>query len=653
MPSPCFTAPLAIAAGLMSPSLRQRLAPMLRIFTVILILSNLGRLGFLFLFSNEAARWDTKAVILSLAAGLRFDLAAFAIIFLVPLFLLSLPRLPNMLRRTAWVIILVLHFAWVAITLGDLIFYSIAHRRAAAEFFAVFASMKDLWSFLKGSALYILIGLPVGVLPFYFIYRKQSRQPHVPLGRYASLLLPVLLLFSGVIAIRGGLQGRPLNVTHAFVVGDYFWGNVTLNPVFATVKLAYTGDALPVNRALGNLPVESVRKMFAADGEVFLQGDYTFYRQSAPVADKPIKKNVVIFVMESWSAADLGWFGNEHKATPVYDSIAAESLNYTNAFALGNRSITAIPTIASSIAGMFGRPYTTSSYANNKQRGMGSIFAEQGYATYFVTGYKAGAQGFSTYMQVAGFEKIITRENLGLGLEKSDGVWGIYDHHTFSRLHEILDAETKPFVAIVPSLHPHHPYKLPADYAQKDFYKGFARAPHFNALRYSDYALGRFFERARTSRYYKNTIFIITADHTYTQNGVIAKYRIPLTFYAPGFLKPAKNATIASQLDILPTLISMLSIKTRHASMGKSIWGKAPQPWAMIDLDGSMGYLSGKTAIMVNREAALGAYDIQNDEDFSLNLLPARQGEIQPQIRQWFSYMNAVSDSISKNRIAP
>ncbi|AFM12980.1 LTA synthase family protein [Turneriella parva] len=637
----------------MSGSLRLRLAPMLRIFVVILVLSNLGRLGFLFLFSNEAVRWDTPAIVRSLAAGLRFDLAAFAIVFLLPLFVLALPRLPNAVRRSVWILILVLHFLWVAITFGDLVFYSIAHRRAAAEFVAVFASFKDFWSFLKGSALYVLIGLPVGSLPFYLMYRRQSRQAAPELGRYATLLLPVLLLFCGVIAIRGGLQGRPLNVTHAFVVGDYFWGNVTLNPVFATVKLAYTGDAMPTNRAQGDLPVEQVRKMFVAEGEKFLRDDYTFYRQSAPASAKSLKKNVVIFIMESWSAADLGWFGNERKATPVFDAIAADSLNYTNAFALGNRSITAIPTIASSIVGMFGRPYTTSSYANNKQRGMGSIFAEQGYATYFVTGYKAGAQGFSTYMQVAGFEKIITRENLGLGLDKSDGVWGIYDHHTFSRLHEILDAETKPFVAIVPSLHPHHPYKLPDDYAEKEFYKGFARAPHFNALRYSDFALGKFFERARKSRYFMNTVFIITADHTYTQNGVIAKYRIPLTFYAPGFLKPEKNATLASQLDILPTLISMLSVDTRHASMGKSLWGKATQPWAIIDLDGSMGYLSGNTAVMVNREAALGAYDIQNDEDFSRNLLPARQSEIQPQIREWFSYMNAVSDSISKNRIAP
>lgn len=636
----------------MGHSLLPRLKLFLRFLIVVVTISMTARIAFLVMFRSEAVRGDFWAVALSVIAGLRFDFAAFALFFSAILVLFSLPRLPKALRFSVWGITLLLHFVYLVLTFGDLIFYSISHRRAAAEFFALFASWKDLWAFVSGSALYIIVGIPLGTAPFYLLYRRNVRAELPRLTVLQSLILIVGLVFVSIIAIRGGLQGRPLNVTHAFVVGDYFLGNVTLNPVFAALKLAYTGDSLPQNRALGKLPLAEVRKFVASEGETFPRDEYPFFRETHP-AQQAIRKNVVVIIMESWSAADLAYFGNTLKATPNFDEIVRDSVSFSDAYALGNRSITAIPTIASSVAGMFGKPYTTSSFANNKQRGMGTIFAEQGYATYFVTGYKAGAQGFSTYMRVAGFEKIITRENLGLGADKSDGVWGIYDHYTFERLHELLEAETKPFVAVVPSLHPHHPYKLPVDYAEREYYKDIPRAPHFNALRYSDFALGKFFALARRSRYFCDTIFVITADHTYTQNGVRDKYRIPLVFYAPGMLKAEKREYLASQLDILPSLVDIMHLKTSHASMGKSLWRKTGTPWALIDLDGSMGYLRAPYGLLANRENAAGAYDMTHDPDFSKNLISEKREGIEQRVHEWFSYMNFVSESIAKNRIAP
>jgi phosphoglycerol transferase MdoB-like AlkP superfamily enzyme len=633
--------------------MRSRLRLYLRFLLTILVMSMAARLAFLTLFRAEAVRFDAGSVLISVVAGLRFDFAAFAMVFTLPLVLFSLPGSGKPFKYLLWIIVLTLHFLWFTTTVGDMVFYSISHRRSAAEFFALFASAKDFWAFIKGSAIYVIVGLPLGITPFYFLYRKEVKREREPLPVLTSAGLIGVMVLLGIIAVRGGLQGRPLNVTHAFIVGDYFLGNVTLNPVFATVKLAYTGDALPVARALGDLPLGEVRKLVAAEGETFHDEEHIFYRTTHP-RDKMLRKNVVVFIMESWSAADLGWFGNPHKATPHFDAIANHALNYKNAFAVGNRSITAIPTIASSIMSLFGKPYTTSSYANNKQRGMGSVFAEKGYATYFVTGYKAGAQGFSTYMRVAGFEKIVTRENLGLGPEKSDGVWGIYDHYTFEKLHQILSAETRPFIAVVPSLHPHHPYKLPDDYKDREYYKDITRAGHFNALRYSDFALGRFFELARRSAYFRDTVFVITADHTYTQNGVLAKYRIPLVFYAPGYLPREDREETASQLDILPTLIDMLNVDTAHSSMGKSVWSKRNgTAWAVIDLDGSMGYLAEPFAVLANREAAVAAYDMKGDPNFSSDLLGEKKPAVQERVRTWFSYMNAISDSIAKNRIAP
>lgn len=630
-----------------------RLSLYLRFALVMLAISVPCRIVFLLLFNRESGALSFGNIGLSLIHGFRFDAAAFAMVFFLPIILFSLPIRWRIYSRLTWFVALFLFFFVFAITLGDIIFYSISHRRSAAEMFAVFASLKDLWSFVSGSIIYIAVALPFGILPFYFLFRRQIRTPLPDIAWWQATLMVVVLSLLGIIAIRGGLQGRPLNVTHAFVTGDYFLGNVTLNPVFALLKLVAAGDSLPVNRALGDAPLVEIQQMVGGEKEKFLDAAYPFYRELNPTQPQ-LKKNVVIFIMESWSAKDMGAFGNANRATPNFDRVAAGGLLFTDAYALGSRSITAVPTIVSSIASMFGRAYTTSSFATNRQRGMGTIFSAQGYETIFLAGYKAGAQGFSTYMKVAGFEQIYTREKFGLTSDKSDGIWGIYDEYTFEELHKVLAKAQKPFIAVVPSLHPHHPYKLPENYAEKKYYKNIDRTDHYNALRYSDYALGKFFALAEKSPYYKNTVFIITADHTYTQEGVLNKFHVPILFYSPGFLKPAQDGRIASQLDILPSVLDLLNVHTTHSGMGKSLFTKKPLNWAMLDIDSSAGYLEPPFALIANREKPAAVYAM-SDAEFAHDLLrePGGEARFAPLIRRWYSYMNRVSDAIGDNRIAP
>lgn len=633
----------------MTEPVRQRLILSGKILLVVLASSELARLVFLVAFSPNESKGFLPAAA-AMLTGLRFDLSAFAQLFALPLVLLWLLGHFRFIYHMVWLLLLWLHFLWLAVTFGDLVFYAIAHRRSVAEFFALFSSFRDFWAFVTGSIFYIVAGLATSILLLYFLYRKEWKLRLLPLVWKHAIAAGTLLLLGTVIAVRGGLQGRPINVTNAFTSGDYFLGNAALNPVFAAIQHFYRKEDLPHN-AKGNSPLAEVRRQFALSQEKFVSDEYPFFRKHESMGKKPLRKNVVIFIMESWSAADLGYFGNHYKATPNFDRIAAAGYSFNNALAYGNRSITALPVIVSSIAMPFGRPYTTSSYAHNRQRGLGTIFREAGYATYFVTGYKAGSQGFSSYMRVAGFENIITKENLGFAA-KDEHVWGVYDHLVFMRLHEILLQEKKPFLAVVTSLHPHHPYQLPPDYAEKDFYRGFARAAHFNALRYADYALGRFFALAEKSSYFAETIFVITADHTYGQNGVFHQYHVPLVFYSPNFLPVEKRSELASQLDILPTLLSMLRITTLHAAMGKALWPKPPAEWAVADLDSSMAYFRGRYALITDRERPLALYDWKSDPIFTNNLITARPQIAEDLARQWFSYLNFVSQAIRQNRIA-
>jgi phosphoglycerol transferase MdoB-like AlkP superfamily enzyme len=207
-----------------------------------------------------------------------------------------------------------------------------------------------------------------------------------------------------------------------------------------------------------------------------------------------------------------------------------------------------------------------------------SLLREKGYSTFFVHGAKRGSMGFNALVRQTGIEQYISKEDILREGGRDDGVWGVYDEDTFLYSHRLFEAQTKPFFAVIFSLSSHTPYKLPAE--KFHFYK--QERPFYdflNSLRYSDYALSRFFDAARNAHYFSNTVFIIVGDHTEGKsvgNSLSQRFSVPCLIYAPRHLTPMRVTKTVTHVDLAPTLLDVLRSSDDHASFGQSAFINSP-----------------------------------------------------------------------------
>jgi phosphoglycerol transferase MdoB-like AlkP superfamily enzyme len=207
-----------------------------------------------------------------------------------------------------------------------------------------------------------------------------------------------------------------------------------------------------------------------------------------------------------------------------------------------------------------------------------SLLGEKGYRSFFIHGAKRGSMGFSALVRQTGIEQYISKEDILKEGGRDDGVWGIYDEDTFLYGHRLFEAQTTPFFAVIFSLSSHTPYKLPEERfhfytPEKPFYD------FLNSLRYSDYALSRFFDAARNAPYFPNTVFIIVGDHTEGKSAgssLSQRYSVPCLIYAPHYVDPMRITKTVTHVDLAPTLLDILRSSDNHASFGQSAFIRSP-----------------------------------------------------------------------------
>ena len=369
--------------------------------------------------------------------------------------LLYLATSRSALRKVAlWIAGFITYYC-LTVLIGDLAYYRQAGKHSTIELMLFYQNFVDvslmaIRDYAHIPVLYVATG--VG---FFWLWRKLVRREVAPVspltlrpgsaqvgGAFGVLRRVsgvVIFIVLNIIAFRGGVQGRPLRPADAFVHLNQAHGDFALNGVYTSFYAVFHRSGFPVVADAESIRV--VQNLIGSKGEVFPSPEMPFYRLTRP-AGEPKKKNIVFIILESWSAKRVGAYGDKTGATPFFDSLAQKSWFFTNAYATGRRSIASLPSAVSSIPTLYGSLYITSPHEQNFQRGMGAILREQGYTTMFTYAAKAGSMGFNAFARLAGFDKILTRESFPADAAH-DGVWGIYDHVTFARTIEEIDAARK------------------------------------------------------------------------------------------------------------------------------------------------------------------------------------------------------------------
>jgi phosphoglycerol transferase MdoB-like AlkP superfamily enzyme len=502
---------------------------------------------------REAGIQETALAFLN---GLRFDLSAIGLINL-PFVIFSLLPFAFTLKKRyqfflkTWFVIT--NFPFLCLNLIDIEYFKFIGRRTSNELFSITNDIQSqagqlvlhYWYFLFfGAGLLIIFwkGYPKAVFtsPMYRNYTLET----------VGLLLSIGF---SILFIRGGLGLKPLRPANAFMRNPAILGHVSLNSTFTFIKSI-------------NDPVLETRNYFPDQQAAAAALNFDPEKYAKPFR-KPRRDNVVILILESFGSEYNGIENGGKNYTPFLDSLAAHATLYRENYANGRKSIEALPSILAGLPSLMDQPYITSTFQSNKIYGIGSIVKEAGYKTSFFHGAENGTMGFNTFSKIAGFDQYFGLKEYPSAKLKTDfdGQWGILDEPYLQYFAHKLTAQQQPFLSAVFTLSSHQPYPVPEKYKGL-FPKG--ELPIHESIGYTDFALRKFFKTAAKQPWYKNTLFILTADHTQESanpdyQNELGRFKVPLILFHPSKKLPQPKAgKITQQADIPATIADYLHIPT-------------------------------------------------------------------------------------------
>lgn len=634
----------------------------LKTSVLLLVVYGLLRVGFY--LANRAYFEDVPGAEVALAFlyGLRFDVAGLILLNAPVLFLYNLPVPPVKPRWYLWMVFFLfalLNTAGALVNVFDFEYYGSVQRRtifeplASPRYMAVNIGSwaKEYPALLAGACGGVLVLL---VLFAWFLRRLQRRHEDMP-GAVRSWVCGVLVYGLAVLGARGGWQGEVMRPADAFAHSpSYAVGNMTLNSTY-TVIVGAVLPRYPTVRAMDDREAFRIAaRMVMEPSEHLIDPRYPFLRQRTP-GQEHVPLNVCVFILESWTAAAMRGPGGQ-SLTPFYDELAESGAVFTNFLATGQRSKAAVSSIVASVPDLFNRPVIGSAAELTRFRGLGDILDPLGYEVSFHFGASRGIEGFDGFTGMVGFDRYYGREDFR-GEENentSDGTWGIYDEHWYMDAARRMDDRKGPFAAVVFGLAPHDPYRLPPD---REALIGTIddETPYQRMLRYSDYALRRFFDYARTRPWFNNTVFLVTGDHTRFSppDSFYESFHVPFLIYAPGRVLPMVRDDLASHVDILPTILDLLRVRTRHASVGRSVFFQEETRYCVVQRGRRYVIFDDDFAFMHDLRSPLGLFDYRQDLKFRRDLTEQKPEIARELERKLLAYVQAVSTAVAEDRIWP
>jgi phosphoglycerol transferase MdoB-like AlkP superfamily enzyme len=578
-----------------------------------------------YLFNTESFPKVTFLSFLTIMkGGLMFDISALLYLNSAYMLLFLLPfqfKFSHWYQKSLKWLFMIGNGAGIAFNLIDMIYYRYILKRTTASMFDV-AAFDAGNSRLIGRFFYdfwyipaILIILLVLLSMLYSLVKPRPFKFRHPFVYFLSGIPVILIVFTlSIIGMRGGWRHstRPINMNNA---GAF---------VNAPEEMALVQNTpFCIFRTWGKKAFEH-KKYFASEEEL----SRIYSPVHVPDSVGPARKdNVVIIILESFSRAFVGSLNpqledpRDKSYTPFIDSLIHESLIFTNAFANGRKSIDAIPSITASIPALV-LPYVISERSGNNINSIASLLSVQGYQTAFFHGAPNGSMGFDAFTKIAGFQKYVGRNEYGNEAD-FDGIWGIWDEPFFQFFARELDKMREPFATTIFSVSSHHPYEVPEKYKGK-FSEG--RIPLNKCIRYTDHSLQKFFDTARKMPWFKNTLFVITADHTVDSDILeyytsVNYFAIPIVFYKPdGSLKGVDNG-LAEQIDIMPTILSYLNYPYPYMAFGTNLFDKKSKRFVINYIQDSYQFLYGDYAFYLTDDKLTAIYNRKEDPKLEKNLL--------------------------------
>ena len=332
------------------------------------------------------------------------------------------------------------------------------------------------------------------------------------------------------------------------------------------------------------------------------------------------KKNVVLITVESLSADFMKHYGNTNTITPFLDQLAEESLFFTNLYATGNRTVRGLEAVTLCLPPTPGESVVKRIDNKNKFT-TASIFNSKGYTSKFLYGGDAYFDNMQDFFGGNGYD-IVDKSSLKPNEISFSNIWGVCDEYMAKKAIQVMNNEAKtgkPFFNHWMTVSNHRPFTYPEG---KISISGTAKSREGGVM-YTDYALKQFFEMAKKQTWFKNTVFVIVADHCASSSGKtelpMDKYRIPAFIYAPGFIQPQKVDKLVSQIDLMPTVLGILNFNYTSKFFGQNVLQKNYKPRAFIATYQDLGYIKDDVLTIISPQKKVKQFDLIQQKNETLS----------------------------------
>jgi phosphoglycerol transferase MdoB-like AlkP superfamily enzyme len=576
-----------------------------------------NRLVFVLYFIKDFKVAGIKNTLLSFIYGLRLDFSAAAYLFTLPflVFIMQMFFRKNFYTTFLKIYTCVFLFLISLVSAGDLGIYESWGTRLNMRAISMLAYPTEAYMSMGSSPIVILIIIMIAeFIACYFLFTKilsKFSEWRLPLKLKPSLYFLVCILciafFTGTI-IRGGFQQIPVNESSAYFCAVPIANHAAINTPWY-ITHSYVSKHFSVTKnPYKYLPESQAKQRVAAEYK-------TFVDTCIPRILNTARPNIVFIQLESFTADVVKELGGDENVTPNLSHLIKNGILFSDIYASGTRTDQGI---AALLCGFPAQPLTSIAYQSDKLEHLPFLSIElhrAGYSTSFYYGGELGFGNFNAVAEFGQFEKITSLKNFSKA--NLFNKWGADDKTMLTRQRAEIQTQMQPFFSYVITLSSHEPFTVP----MKTVFTGDDVADKFkNACYFTDKALGEYFNAIKNTNWYKNTLFVLVADHGHQlpknrRFDEPAKYHIPLIFFGD-VIKPEYRGTVVtgsgSQTDVAATLLHQLNLSAAKFKWSNDLLQRNRKPFAFYTFDNGFGWVTNTDSLAYDERAKQIIYASQN-----------------------------------------
>nr|WP_232325398.1 LTA synthase family protein [Pedobacter panaciterrae] len=472
--------------------------------------------------------------------------------------------------------------------------------------------------------LLIVIGF---VLQRYVVLRKLEFKASPIWLRGIAVLILIALNF---LLIRGGLGGSPINQSMAYFSKEQVLNHAAVNTEWnlmsstIAAQMTKTNPYIYLNKELATANVKAL---------------YTPAKDTTINILNTKRPNVVLVIIESFTADLTKTLGNEDGITPNFDTLMHKGVLFSNIYSSGSRTDKGLVATLAGFPTLAAGSIVKWPEKMQKIPGISQPFFKNGYQTSFFYGGESEFDNYKAFILSHNYQKLIDRNDFKGGKVTK---WGQYDEAVFERQIEDLNKEKQPFFSTLLTLTNHEPYSLPGNYkfGQSDNIAKFKSTAH-----YTDSCINAYLNNAKKQDWYKNTLFVFIADHGHllpkNRNDIYVpqRYHVPLLFYGDVIkdeFKGRKFDDVGSQADVAATILGQLDISAKEFVWSKNLLNPYAKHFAFFSWDNGMGFIDNQQCITFDNVGKTILYNSNpKDKDLTLKTLNNAKSYLQNVYQQF------------------